>query len=57
MFYFLRWLCGWGLLVEGVCEILSLGYWQPDISYKVETVFLDWCENHRLGLNGKSKKI
>lgn len=39
--YFLRWLCGWADVAEGLLIVLSLGFWWPGISLKASKWFLD----------------
>ncbi len=31
----IMWLCGWALIIEGLCSILTLGIWNPVIEGRV----------------------
>lgn len=50
LYFLLRWLCGWGDLLQGICEVLSLGYWNPAFSLYTDNWFLNYCE--RYGFDG-----
>ena len=38
--WLIMWLCGWALILEGLCSIVSLGLWNP----VVETRFYLWLK-------------
>ncbi len=46
MFYLLRWFCGLAMLLEGLCVIMSIGFWWPGLLRKAEGSFLDFCEKN-----------
>jgi hypothetical protein len=47
MIWWLRWLCGWADIVDGVCWVVTLGVWRPDAAMRVERWLLDWTEKRR----------
>jgi hypothetical protein len=47
--WFLRWLTGWGDLIDGVSWVVTLGIWRPDVSLRTERMWLDWVERHDAG--------
>jgi hypothetical protein len=42
MEYFLKWICGWANLADGLCLIVTLGFYSPNISYYAECMYLDY---------------
>ncbi len=32
---FLRWVMGWAQILEGICAVLTLGFWTPALSLRV----------------------
>jgi hypothetical protein len=44
VWYLLRWLMGFGDLIDGICIILSLGFWSLNFSYITEKWFMDYSD-------------
>jgi hypothetical protein len=40
----LGWLVGWANLLDGVCLVVTLGKWCPEVSYRAEFKWLDCVE-------------
>jgi len=34
-YYVLRWIGGWCDIIDGICRVISLGFWSPTLSFKM----------------------
>ena len=49
---FALWLTGWADIIDGVCIVITLGFWYPDLSLKAERFFLDVVEEQERKVKG-----
>jgi hypothetical protein len=46
IWHFLRWLQGPCMIVDGLCLVLSFGFYCPETSLRAMTWYLDYSEIH-----------